>query len=61
MADLGLSHRPTFLNSYPHPDLAAQLIEMMHPDTPRARNQEYRLNKTWGTIVKIRKNDGTLI
>ena len=43
MERLGLSHRPTFLYSYLQPALAAGMIEMTHPDTPRARNQKYRL------------------
>jgi len=43
MERLGLSHRPTFLYSYLQPALAAGMIEMPHPDTPRARNQKYRL------------------
>lgn len=45
MAELGLSHRPTFRKNYLHPALAAGLIEMIHPDTPRARNQKYRLTE----------------
>jgi Fic family protein len=61
MADLGLSHRPTFRNNYLHPALAAQLIEMVHPDTPRARNQKYRLTKRGEQLSKIMKNGGTLI
>jgi Fic family protein len=43
MAELGLSHRPTFRKNYLHPALEARLIEMTQPDTPRARNQKYRL------------------
>ena len=43
MTELGLSHRPTFRKNYLHPALAAGLIEMIHPDNPRARNQKYRL------------------
>ena len=45
MAELGLSPHPTFRKNYLHPSLAAQLIEMVHPDTPRARNQKYCLAK----------------
>ena len=43
MAELGLAHKPTFRKNYLHPALAAGLIEMLHPDTPRSRNQKYRL------------------
>lgn len=43
MAELGLSHRPTFRKNYLHPALKAGLIEMTQPGTPRARNQKYRL------------------
>jgi len=43
MAELGLSHRHTFRKNYIHPALEARLIEMIQPDTPRARNQKYRL------------------
>ena len=43
MTELGLAHRPTFRKNYLHPALAAGLIEMTQPDTPRARNQKYRL------------------
>lgn len=43
MTELGLSHRPTFRKNYIHPALEARLIEMIQPDTPRARNQKYRL------------------
>jgi Fic family protein len=54
MAELGLTHRPTFRNNYLHPALAAQLIEMVHPDTPRARNQKYRLTKRGGQLLKTK-------
>jgi cell filamentation protein, protein adenylyltransferase len=43
MIELGLAHRPTFRKNYLHPALVAGLIEMTQPDTPRARNQKYRL------------------
>ena len=43
MTELGLSHRPTFRKNYLHPALEVGLIEMTQPDTPRARNQKYRL------------------
>lgn len=43
MEKLNLSHRPTFLYSYLRPALDAGLIGMTYPDSPRARNQKYRL------------------
>jgi Fic family protein len=43
MTQLGLSHRPTFRKNYLHPALKVGLIEMIQPETPRARNQKYRL------------------
>ncbi len=43
MAVLGLNHRPTFLYTYLQPAIKAGLIEMTRPETPRARNQKYRL------------------
>jgi Fic family protein len=43
MSKLGLSHRPTFRNNYLQPALDSQWIKMTHPDTPRSRNQQYRI------------------
>ncbi|OQY49852.1 MAG: hypothetical protein B6240_02695 [Desulfobacteraceae bacterium 4572_87] len=43
MAKLNLNHRPTFLYSYLQPAIKAGIIEMTRPETPRARNQKYRL------------------
>ena len=43
MAALGLSHRPTFRSNYLRPALEAGFIEMTNPESPRARNQMYRL------------------
>ncbi|MBA4418154.1 MAG: cell filamentation protein Fic [Syntrophus sp. (in: bacteria)] len=54
MAKLGLSHRPTFRKNYLHPALAAQLVEMIHPDTPRSRNQKYRLTKRGEQLMKTK-------
>lgn len=42
MYQLGLSHRATFRKSYLHPALAAGLIEMTDPDSPRSPKQQYR-------------------
>ena len=43
MARLGLQHRPTFRNNYLNPALAAGLVEMTQPDSPRSPAQQYRL------------------
>ena len=43
MADLGLSHRPTFRNNYIRPAFSAGLVEMTRPESPTAKNQKYRL------------------
>ncbi|MFK0311730.1 Fic family protein [Pseudomonas sp. NPDC090233] len=42
MQRLGLSHRPTFSKSYLKPALAAGLIEMTEPASPRSPTQQYR-------------------
>ncbi|WDG79098.1 Fic family protein [Pseudomonas chlororaphis] len=43
MQYLQLTHRPTFRNNYLNPALAAGLIEMTDPDSPRSPVQKYRL------------------
>ncbi|AZC30467.1 Fic family protein [Pseudomonas chlororaphis] len=43
MQHLQLVHRPTFRNNYLAPALAAGLIEMTDPDSPRSPVQKYRL------------------
>ena len=43
MAELGLSHRPTFRKNYIRPAISAGLVEMTRPESPTARNQKYRL------------------
>ncbi len=43
MAQLSLSHRPTFRKNYLEPALAAGLIERTQPDSPRSPTQRYRL------------------
>ena len=52
MAELGLAHRPTFRKNYLHPAIEAGLIEMIHPETPRARNQKYRLTVRGEKLLK---------
>ena len=42
MQRLGLSHRPTFTQNYLKPALAAGLIEMTDPASPRSPAQQYR-------------------
>lgn len=44
MQRLGLSHRPTFTQNYLKPALAAGLIEMTDPASPRSPVQQYRRN-----------------
>lgn len=43
MQQLALVHRPTFRNNYLRPALAAGLIEMTDPASPRSPVQKYRL------------------
>ena len=43
MAELGLSHRPTFRKNYLRPAMDAGLVEMTRPESPTAKNQKYRL------------------
>lgn len=43
MSRLGLQHRPTFRNNYLAPALAAGVVEMTNPESPRSPAQEYRL------------------
>ena len=42
MQRLALAHRPTFSNNYLKPALAAGVIEMTDPDSPRSPRQRYR-------------------
>lgn len=42
MQRLGLTHRQAFSNSYLKPALAAGVIEMLNPDSPRSPAQKYR-------------------
>jgi len=43
MHRLQLQHRPTFLYDYLQPALAAKLVAMTQPDSPRSPTQKYRL------------------
>jgi Fic family protein len=42
MTQLGLSHKPTFRQNYLNPALAAGLIVMQYPESPRHPKQQYR-------------------
>ncbi|MFB0953315.1 MAG: Fic family protein, partial [Aeromonadaceae bacterium] len=42
MERLGLSHRATFSQNYLKPALAAGVLAMTHPDSPRCPTQRYR-------------------
>lgn len=42
MQRLGLSHRPTFSRNYLRPALAAGLVELTNPESPRSPMQKYR-------------------
>ena len=48
MAVLGLADRSHFIRTYLHPSLDAGLIEMTLPQSPRSRNQRYRLTTLGG-------------
>ena len=52
MADMGLSHRPTFRKNYLRPAIDAGLVEMTRPESPTARNQKYRLTDRGRRIGK---------
>lgn len=54
MADLQLSHKPTFRKNYLNPALAAGLVEMTDPDSPRSPVQKYRLT-TNGRAAAVRR------
>ena len=45
MAEMRLSHRPSFRKSYLRPAMSSGLVEMTRPDAPRAKNQKYRLTR----------------
>ena len=55
LADLGLSHRPTFRTNYIRPALCAGLVEMTRPESPTAKNQKYRLT------ARGRQRQGSLL
>jgi hypothetical protein len=48
MARLSLVHRPTFRQNYLNPALAAGLIVMRYPQTPRTPKQQYQKRRPIG-------------
>ena len=58
MAALGLADRSHFLRTYLHPSLDAGLIEMTLPQSPRSRNQRYRLTALGGEARRSRQESG---
>ncbi|CAG35089.1 Fic family protein [Desulfotalea psychrophila] len=52
MKRLGLKHRPTFLYNYLRPALEAGVVEMIFPQTPRSRNQKYRLTASGRDLLE---------
>lgn len=54
MARLGLRHKPTFRKNYLNPALAAGLVEMTEPTSPRSPTQRYRLNPRKSSRLPIR-------
>lgn len=57
MARLGLNHRPNFFYHYLRPALELGWVEMTRPETPRARNQQYRLTRL-GAQWRLRLTEG---
>ena len=51
MERLNLKHRPTFRANYLKPALAAKLIEMTKPNSPRSPQQKYRLTPKGATLL----------
>ncbi|WPL18448.1 Adenosine monophosphate-protein transferase SoFic [Thiorhodovibrio winogradskyi] len=52
MQALDLKHRPNFFYHYLQPALQQGLVEMTRPDTPRARNQQYRLTELGRSVAE---------
>lgn len=45
MISLGLNGRDNFRKNYLLPAMSAHLVEMIHPENPKHRNQKYRISK----------------
>jgi Fic family protein len=54
MVEVGLSHKPTFRANYLKPALAAGLIEMTDPESPKSPAQRYRLTGPGNAWVQSR-------
>ena len=54
MRELKLTHRPTLRANYLHPALEAGLVEMTSPESPRSRQQKYRLTPLGREVVRQR-------
>jgi len=52
MGELGLAHRPTFIQNYLQPALQAGGIEMTQPQSPNSPTQKYRLPPTGHAYLK---------
>ncbi|WP_407074590.1 MULTISPECIES: Fic family protein [unclassified Pseudomonas] len=52
MDQLGLAHRQSFRRTYLNPALAAGLVEMTDPDSPRSPVQMYRLTERGHSMLK---------
>jgi ATP-dependent DNA helicase RecG len=52
MRDLKLTHRPTLRANYLHPALEAGLVEMTSPESPRSRQQKYRLTAAGRQVME---------
>lgn len=51
MGELGLAHRPTFIQNYLQPALQAGWIEMTQPQSPNSPTQKYRLTPTGHALL----------
>ena len=51
LGELGLAHRPTFIQNYVQPALQAGWIEMTQPQSPNSPTQKYRLTPTGHSLL----------
>ncbi len=51
MGELGLAHRPTFIQNYLQPALQVGWIEMTQPQSPNSPTQKYRLTPTGHALL----------
>jgi hypothetical protein len=54
MTALNLKHRPTFRRNYLNPALAAGLIAMTQPESPRSPTQKYGITPAGLATIKSR-------